>query len=196
MSTFDTEDSPPTLRDPRITLRRVVEGDKTDRLMIGRDADAVRMYGGDWRTVQPFTEADAERWYQHQLRNPHAWVMEVRSRCIGGIFLHSLNLGERRASVAIGINDPSLRGLGLGTRAMRLVLGHAFETLQLHRVSLRVLEFNARAIASYKKCGFVREGIERETAFVDGAWRSDVIMGILEHDYRALVPSWAPPSTG
>lgn len=40
------------------------------------------------------------------------------------------------------------------------------------------------------KCGFVREGIERDRAFVDGAWVDDVLMSILEHEYRALAPSW------
>ena len=53
-----------------------------------------------------------------------------------------------------------------------------------------MLEYNARGIACYEKCGFVREGIEHESAFVAGAWQSDVIMGILEHDYRWLAAAW------
>ena len=48
-----------------------------------------------------------------------------------------------------------------------------------------VLEYNVRAIRAYEKCGFVREGVERESALVDGAWHGDVIMGILEHEYRS-----------
>lgn len=72
----------------------------------------------------------------------------------------------------------------------RLVLRYAFEDLGLHRVDLRVLEYNDRAIAVYEKCGFVREGVERESANVAGKWHSDLIMGILEHEYRALVSTW------
>ena len=54
----------------------------------------------------------------------------------------------------------------------------AFDTLQLHRVDLRVLSFNVRALRCYEKCGFVREGVERESAFVDGARVDDVMMSL------------------
>src|ERR687893_200076 len=65
-----------------------------------------------------------------------------------------------RASFAIGIFEAGGRNRGLGTEMTRLVLGYAFEVMKLHRVSLRVLAYNHRAIASYEKCGFVREGVE------------------------------------
>ncbi|MCY1382901.1 hypothetical protein D9M69_709710 [compost metagenome] len=64
-------------------------------------------------------------------------------------------------------------------------MGHAFGELALHRVSLRVLAFNERAIASYRKCGFSIEGREREAALVDGEWRDDIMMGILAHECSA-----------
>jgi RimJ/RimL family protein N-acetyltransferase len=64
-----------------------------------------------------------------------------------------------------------------------LVLDFAFNTLRLHRVSVRVLAYNERAIRSYQKCGFTIEGRERETVFVDGKWRDDVIMGLLDREF-------------
>lgn len=63
---------------------------------------------------------------------------------------------------------------------MRLALAHAFDTLGVHRISVRVLAYNTRAIRAYEKCGFMEEGRERESAWVDGAWHDDVMMGILE----------------
>ena len=55
--------------------------------------------------------------------------------------------------------------------------------LRMHRIGIRVLAYNQRAIHAYKKCGFVIEGRERETAFVDGAWHDDVMMGLLDHEF-------------
>jgi RimJ/RimL family protein N-acetyltransferase len=66
-----------------------------------------------------------------------------------------------------------------------LVLGHAFHDLKLHRISIRVLAYNTRAIRSYQKCGFLIEGREREAAFVNGRWHDDIIMGLLEHEFTA-----------
>jgi RimJ/RimL family protein N-acetyltransferase len=49
-----------------------------------------------------------------------------------------------------------------------------------------VLEYNHRAIACYEKCGFVKEGIEREGAFIEEAFQTDLIMSILEQEYYQL----------
>lgn len=115
--------------------------------------------------------------------NPHHWAVEVDSRFVGAARLHDLDKADRRARYAVGLFDALLLGQGLGTEITRCVLTHAFDDLGLHRVDLRVLSFNHRAIASYLKCGFVEEGREREAAFVDGAWHDDVIMGILAHEF-------------
>ena len=49
-----------------------------------------------------------------------------------------------------------------------LALDHAFGPLRLHRVSLRVLASNERAVKCYRACGFAEEGREREAALSTG----------------------------
>jgi RimJ/RimL family protein N-acetyltransferase len=75
-------------------------------------------------------------------------------------------------------------GRGLGTEAAILVLGYACDELQLHRVDLRVIEYNHRAIRIYKKVGFTVEGGERQTVFVNGEWHDDLMMAMLDREYR------------
>jgi ribosomal-protein-alanine N-acetyltransferase len=43
-----------------------------------------------------------------------------------------------------------------------------------------------RAIACYEKCGFIREGVEREGAFIEDKFETDVIMSILDREYWKL----------
>ncbi|TCQ03315.1 acetyltransferase (GNAT) family protein [Rhizobium sp. PP-F2F-G36] len=85
--------------------------------------------------------------------------------------------------MAIGIYDPTLLSKGLGSEAILLLIRYAFADLQLHRIGIRVLAYNQRAIRAYEKCGFVVEGREREAAFVNDAWHDDVMMGLLEHEF-------------
>lgn len=59
------------------------------------------------------------------------------------------------------------------------MLDLAFDTLGLHRVHLKVLACNERAIRSYTRVGFVREGVEREACWAGGEWHDDVIMAVL-----------------
>jgi len=180
----------PTLYGPRILLRAPRPGDEADRLHCGRDADFVRGVGGDPRDLRQLTAEDAAGWLAHYSAEPYGWMIVLEGRCIGTARLHPLDEANRRARYAIGLFDATARSQGYGTEATRLVLRYAFEELCLHRVDLRVLAHNARAIACYAKCGFQREGVEREGAFIADEWQTDVMMSILEHEYRALAPQW------
>jgi RimJ/RimL family protein N-acetyltransferase len=175
----------PVLRGARVTLRRPRPEDAAARLRLGTDAEIFRMYGGSRADMRPMTEDAAKRWVQRLLEQNYAWVIEAE-QLIGQIRLHRVDLRDRRASLAIGIEDPARLGIGLGAEAIALVLEYAFNALELHRVSVRVVDYNARAIRAYRKCGFVVEGREREAAFVDGAWHDDVMMAILDREYTGI----------
>jgi RimJ/RimL family protein N-acetyltransferase len=175
----------PVLKGKRVTLRRPCEDDFRDRLRLGTDAEIFRMYGGNLGDLRSMTEVAAKRWVQRLLNQDYAWIIEAGS-LIGAIRLDRVDLRDRRASLAIGIEDGSQLGKGLGGEAIALVLGYAFKVLKLHRVSVRVVDYNLRAIRAYQKCGFVIEGREREAAFVDAAWHDDVMMAILDREYLAM----------
>jgi [ribosomal protein S5]-alanine N-acetyltransferase len=183
-------DQPPELRAAGVLLRAFQVSDADDRLAAGIDPEAVRMYGGDYRNPAPMTAERAERWLEQRRTEPTTWAIEVDGRCVGHVRLRDDPLGTRAALLSIGIFQPGMRGRGIGTAAMRLVLRHGFETLGIHRVGLRVLAYNHRAIAAYRKCGFVEEGRLRSVLYLDDAWHDDLLMAILEEEYRAVAPSW------
>lgn len=177
---------PPRLRGARLLLRSLQEGDERRRLALGRDPEFHRLVGGDpARAPLPLTPEDAARWYTRHAREPLFWVVEVQGQMIGTAWLHSLDARNRRARYAVGIFLPEHRGHGYGREATRQVLGHAFGTLGLHRVDLRVLEFNTGAIAMYARCGFVREGVERESVRIGGTWQNEVLMAVLDREHGA-----------
>lgn len=172
------------LEGARVRLRPALPDDADARFALGTDPDIVRMFGVSLANAKPMTKDAAEQWAQGQARDPHAWGIEVEGRLVGEIKLHSINTQDRRASMAIAIYDRTLLGMGLGTEAIHLLLRHAFSELQLHRIGIRVLAYNEGAIRAYAKCGFIVEGQERETAFVDGTWHDDVMMGLLSTEYQ------------
>jgi RimJ/RimL family protein N-acetyltransferase len=175
----------PALKGKRVTLRRPREDDVQARLRLGTDAEIFRMYGGNLSDLRPMTKDAAKRWVQRLLDQDYAWIIEAGS-LIGQIRLDRVDLRDRRASLAIGIEDASELGKGLGTEAIALALGYAFNVLELHRVSVRVVDYNLRAIRAYQKCGFVLEGREREAALVDGIWHDDLMMAILDREYAGI----------
>src|SRR5208282_1431293 len=120
--------------------------------------------------------------------NEKTFVIETiaDSRNIGALSFHGIDWINRCSGVGIMIGDKTCWGRGYGTDAMRILMRLAFDKLGLHRLWLHVYDFNTRAITSYDKCGFKREGVLREQRFFNGKYHDTIVMGILESEYRAL----------
>lgn len=176
----------PTLIGLDLTLRDFVAADVADRLGLGQTPEIIRMFGGNSSSLGRLGEAAVRDWIDGLAKHPLAWAIEHSGKWIGEIRLDALDGHDRRAKLAIGLYDPELLGRGLGRQAIMLLLAHAFTAMTLHRVSLRVLAYNGRAIRCYAACGFVEEGREREAAFIDGEWHDDVMMGLLAHEFSTI----------
>ncbi len=109
----------------------------------------MRMFGADATGWPPLTEAGARRWVKDITAHPYAWVVDHEGQLLGQVRLDALDQRDARARLAIGLYDPGKLGKGLGREAIRLALAHAFGALGLHRVSLRVVAYNTRAIRCY-----------------------------------------------
>lgn len=177
----------PTLTGQRVTLRAIQPEDEHARLSLGWHAAIQRNYGQLAQTRE-MTSAEARLWYEQQQSRAgdpsrRCWTIEAEGHLVGGAGLDSLKETDRMAHFVIGMFAPTHMGRGLGTEATRLLLDHAFRSMNLHRVDLRVLAFNHGAIASYRKCGFVQEGRERDSCWLDGQWYDDIIMGLLATEF-------------
>ena len=168
-----------------IRLREAREEDVEALMALSDSPEIRRMYGGDPALVLRWTRERAEAWRDRLRAHPCAWVIEADGAPVGEARLDGIDAADRRARLAIGLLADEHLGRGTGRAAVGLVLDHAFGPLDLHRVDLRVLAFNRRAIRCYLACGFVHEGTEREAALVAGERHDDWIMGILRREHEA-----------
>lgn len=104
---------------------------------------------------------------------------------IGVTGLHQIDYKNRRTVFGIFIGEKNEWGKGYGTEATALITGYAFETLNLHRVSLRVYEDNERGIRAYEKVGFKKEGVLRQDIYREGRYWDTFMMGILHEEWAA-----------
>jgi RimJ/RimL family protein N-acetyltransferase len=112
------------------------------------------------------------------------FAITVDDRLIGSCVLMSEDSLARHAEVGISLLS-SETGKGYGTDALRVLIDYAFTRRNLRRVHLIVLASNERAIASYRKLGFVEEGRLREHCWVRGAYVDEVRMGLLRAEWPA-----------
>jgi RimJ/RimL family protein N-acetyltransferase len=119
----------------------------------------------------------------------HPFGLEVKEGegwlLVGSIGLMAIDWRSRKAEIGIMIGDKRYWNKGYGTEAMRLILQHGFETLNLHRLYLRVFSDNSRAVRAYEKAGFVLEARMRETNFDNGRYRDDLMMSMLRPEWDA-----------
>ena len=101
---------------------------------------------------------------------------------IGITELHHLDLDNRQASFGLLIGQT---GEGYGPEVAGLVLDYAFGSLALNRVWVQVDERNTRGIRAYQKVGFRREGLLRESRYVDGRYHNTLLMAVLRGEWRA-----------
>ncbi len=104
---------------------------------------------------------------------------------IGQIDLFNMDYRNGFAELGIVLSHKILFDQGIGEEAVRLMLDIAFKKMNLHRIELNVYDFNQRAIACYKKCGFLQEGIQRKRHFKNGHYVDIVNMAILREDYKS-----------
>ena len=107
---------------------------------------------------------------------------------IGFVVLFNLKWGNQSAEMAIGIGDKTYRGKGFGHDGLKLLLNYAFNELNLHRVSLTVMDYNQPAINAYERVGFVREGVHRQAVQRQGERYDLLLYGILRDEFLALHP--------
>jgi methionyl-tRNA formyltransferase len=89
---------------------------------------------------------------------------------------------SRNATIQIFHTEESRQHGMVLVGAVRLLCQFGFSELDLHRINFHVYLDQESDIHTIENCGFKREGILREAAFVDGEWIDVLVMGKLKSD--------------
>ena len=148
----------PEIAGERVNLRPLCDDDLRRRVQWLDYSETMWLFTGI-RPGRGYKMSDAERWRRGIEADPLArvWAVETKDGIhIGDVDLHDINRSDNSARLTILIGDEGSRNQGYGTDAVRTILRHAFTSLSLQSVSLRVCDFNVRAVRCYEKCGFVQ----------------------------------------
>jgi RimJ/RimL family protein N-acetyltransferase len=153
-----------------------------------------RWYGDEevWRltswTAEPMRQAAVERLFEDRerssLNDSFAVHWEGEDTPVGVVSLTNISHTNFSAELSVIVGDEKDRDRGLGTEAIRILLGYAFKDAGLNRVGLSVFEFNETAIHAYEKLGFEREGRLRQAIWRDGDFQDAILMSVLAQDWR------------
>lgn len=115
-----------------------------------------------------------------------AWTVRADGHGVVGHFELLFDTVCGQATLGRVAVAPDVRGKGYAAPLVRAALERAFGRIDIHRVELRVFDFNAAAVATYERLGFVWEGTCREAVRVGPeAWNVH-IMSLLRREWDAI----------
>ncbi len=167
-----------------VSIRPITEAD-TENIVKWRNSPSVVEHF-IYRT--PLTAEAHLNWYNNRVRTGEVAQFVITDGETGGdvgsVYLRDIDYENQKCEYGIFIGEESCRGKGIGTAAARLALDYAFGELGLNRVFLRVFADNPRAIKSYEKAGFKREGTFRDDVIIGGRAYDMVFMAILKKEWE------------
>ncbi|WP_145407113.1 GNAT family N-acetyltransferase [Paenibacillus xylanexedens] len=183
-STQTSTHIPRLLESERVYLRPFEQSD-VDTYFPGLfNSEARRLTG----TQNSFTRAQVERYVENAAQDDSRLMLLIAlqetDQVIGDIALMDMHSKNRSAHISIAIDNTQYQGKGYGSEAMLLMLDYGFGICNLHRIELEVYTFNERAIRTYEKLGFQREGISRDVLFYNHQYHDAIRMSMLEGEYR------------
>lgn len=103
----------------------------------------------------------------------------------GEALLWSIDLHNRTAHLGVSLR-PAFHGRGLGTDTIRVLCHYGFALRGLHRLQIETLTDNAAMIRVAAKVGFTHEGTLRNSAWVNGTFADEVVLGLLTTEWRRM----------
>jgi RimJ/RimL family protein N-acetyltransferase len=112
-------------------------------------------------------------------------VVELATGALAGeALLWKIDLHNRTAHIGISLL-PAFRGRGLGSDVVRVLCRYGFAIRGLYRLQAETLADNDAMIQAASRAGFAREGTLRRSAWVNGDFADEVILGLLATEWKA-----------
>ncbi len=176
----------PVIKTPRLVLRWISEEDVDSLYEIFSDSQVMRY----WSTT-PLLNREAAAALQREIAggnlNDSVWKWGVAlgdsGKLIGTCTLFNLNLSNGRAELGYALGR-AYWGNGYMNEALKALVKHAFEVIQLRRLEADVDPRNTASIRTLERLGFQREGHLRERWHVGGEIQDAFFYGLLKREWE------------
>ncbi|KZE69524.1 acetyltransferase [Fictibacillus phosphorivorans] len=174
---------------PKVQLRELNIEDAEDRYLWCLDEEVTKHLNMPDR-YPPFSIEETRRWIEQCISRENGYeqkaIVSESGKHIGWIDLKNIDRLNHHAEIGIAIGDKAFWGKGYGIAAMHEMLRYGFQELALNKIWLRVETDNEKAITSYKRAGYMEEGILRQDRLRKGIYVDRLRMSILKDQYLSV----------
>jgi len=111
--------------------------------------------------------------------------LKANGHIVGGATLGSIRRGVAQCcSLGYWMGEQHA-GKGLMGDALKALIPHVFDRMQLHRIEAACIPDNARSQRLLEKAGFRREGYLNGYLKINGAWRDHLLYALIAEDWQS-----------
>ena len=175
----------PTLAGRHVTLRPMVREDREELL------EAFEGLYSLFHTTVPTAES-FDVWYDRVAfdatagRNMPFTVLDADGRISGVTRLMRMSEAHRRVEIGGTLYAPRVQRTGLNTEAKYMLLGHAFEVLEVNCVQIRTDFLNQTSRRAIERLGARLDGVLRGHLILGGHLRDSAVYSILAHEWPGV----------
>ncbi|HUK51314.1 MAG TPA: GNAT family protein [Terriglobales bacterium] len=111
-------------------------------------------------------------------------VLKKTGELIGTLGFYGIDHENARATVGFDLAK-QYWGKGLMGEALGALLDYGFREMRLNRIEATVDPSNTRCLRVLGRCGFAREGVQRQKSYYKGAYHDDAIYSLLRSEWVA-----------
>lgn len=169
----------------------IIKGNKVNlRPLTLRDAPRLVLWTADpevykFLSFDNLTLKQERQWIKSIRYQPgeHHFAIETKDNVHIGVCGLSVDSKQKNASFGIFIGDKNYWNIGLGTETTKLLLKHGFNKLKLSQITLKVYNYNVRAMVVYENCGFKHEKTLPRHRLWQGRYYDALIMTISRDEW-------------
>ncbi len=168
-------------QDGSMKIREAIESDSGGMIELFYKLDSETKYMMMEPGERNFTVDDqAKQIKSFSEANNMIMVVALVKGVVSGFLVASSGTANRNrhsASMIIGVAKNHW-GQGIGTSLIEYMEDWA-RSFSMHRIEFTVVETNAAARSLYRKCGYIEEGVKRDSLKVDGKYVNEIYMSKL-----------------
>lgn len=114
-----------------------------------------------------------KKWFEEITENDSKskmFVFKFDNKIVGIGGLIHYDCLNKSADIAIILGEKKIRGKGLGSRALEMLVEYGFKHMKLHRIGADIFEYNKISLKLFEKLEFKKEIEMRDYLWRDGKW--------------------------
>lgn len=139
-------------------------------------------------TQTPFSRFALKNYLEASLSGDIYTLRELRlvicrnedNQPLGFIDLFDFDPKNKRAGVAIVIENKENRGKGLGSEALSLLIDYAFSVIELHQLYANILSDNQESMGLFQKHHFKQVGVKRDWHYEKGHFKDEILFQLIK----------------